>query len=124
MIRKIIALSLLTHILFYSPMSLSETSAQQEYAKFKSHDHDEITFDNGKHLPYTVISRSIKNNVEIVTARVDDVLQADLVNYNNLIVTLDNEKKELQGVARISDGHFQLDINGPYPIWKKVNKPK
>lgn len=126
MTKKIIGLSSLMMLgLLQSAICFSQASvSQQEYAKFKTHDHDEINFDNGKHLPYTVISRSVKGNIEIVTAKIDDPLQADLLGYNNLIVTLDNDKKELQGFVEISDGRFQLDTKGPYPVWKKNAKPK
>lgn len=124
MIRKITALSLFTTAFFYSSLSQSDTASHQEYLKFKSHDHDEISFDNGKRLAYTVISRSIKNNTEIVTARIEDALQADLAHYNNLIVTLDNSKQELKGFAETSDGHFQLDTKNGIVVWKKINKPK
>lgn len=125
MIKKITVLSSFATAFLYSAVSFGNASPiQQEYAKFKSHDRDEISFDNGKRLTYTVISRSVKQNVETVTARIDDPLQADLVGYNNLIVTLDNDKQELQGFAETSDGHFQLNPNSPYPVWSKINTPK
>lgn len=39
-----------------------------------------------------------------MTARIDDPLQADLADYNNLVVTLDNDKQELQTGAPGSAG--------------------
>lgn len=126
MIKKIIGVSSFALLAaLQSATCASQTSvSQQEYEKFKANDHAEINFENGKRLAYDVVSRSVKGDIEIVTARIADPLQAELVGYNSLVVTLDNQKKELQGLARISDGHFQLDAAAPYPVWKQVVKPK
>src|SRR5690349_11229489 len=92
MIKKIAVLpifTLFTTALLCSAVTFAQTLANhQEYVKFKSHDHDEINFDNGKRFSYTVVSREIKGKIEVVTAKINDPLQADLANYNNLIITL------------------------------------
>lgn len=117
-------LSLLSLAISLSSFSFADDSvSKKEYLKFKSHDHDVIEFENGKKLPYKIISRNIKGNLEIISAKIDDPLQADLASYNNLIVTLDNDKQELQGFAETSDGHFQLNPKSAYPVWSKINKP-
>lgn len=126
MIKRITVVSLFTTSILYCAASFAQTSANhQEYVKFKSHDRDQISFDNGKSFSYTVISRAIKDKIEVVTAKIDDPLQADLENYNNLIITLDNQKEEIRGFAETSDGHFQIDLAGSEGhVWKKVESPK
>ncbi len=127
MIKKIAVHSMLTAaLLFCSTAIFAQTPPNHlEYLKFKSHDHDKIDLDNGKRLSYTVVSRAIKGDIEIVTAKIDDPLQADLANYNNLIITLDNQKEEIRGFAETSDGHFQINSKGTEGhVWKKVETPK
>lgn len=130
MIKKIVlpifSKAFVSAALLCSAATFAQTPANhQEYLKFKTHDRDEIKFDNGKRFAYTVVSRAIKGNIEIVTAKIHDPLQADLENYNNLIITLDNQKEEMRGLAETSDGHFQVDIKGSEGhVWKKVEKPK
>lgn len=109
-----------------SVATLAQSSpVKDEYMKFKLHDSGEVNFSNGQRYAYSVTGRVVKNDIEVITARIHDPLQADLAHYNNLVVTLDNKTQELQGVAETSDGHFTIDVhNRDGQIWKKVKVPQ
>ena len=101
------------------------TSMQQEYVKFKTQSTGEVNFDNGQRFTYTVTSRVVKNDIEIITARIDDPLQSDLDHYKNLVVTLDNKKQQIHGFAEISDGHFRIDRTSQNGyVWRKIKTQK
>lgn len=125
MFKKITYLSSLALALAYTSFAHSQTAQQQEYNKFASGDRAEIVFENGKRLPYTVLSRSSKGRIETILAHIHDPKLADLANYQNLIVTLDKDKQELQGFAETSDGHFKIAKNAAGKlVWQKISTPK
>ncbi|WP_340678029.1 carbohydrate-binding protein [Paraglaciecola sp.] len=111
--------------LLYSSLAYSQSEdIINEYLKFKNNDHGEISLSTGMKLNFDVKSRSAQGFIEVLKIKLDDPLRSELKNYNNAIITLDHENKQLQGFIETGEGHFHFDSSGQSIfLWQKTTQP-
>lgn len=98
----------------------SDDIALQEYQKFKNHERGFIDLAEGERIYYQITQREKSTEFEVITANISDK-QPTKSNSSQIIVTLDHNRKTLQGFIETIDGNYQFEpgIEGS-AAWKKI----